>query len=191
MRDIFVLIICFFVHINLCWADIRDIAPPVEFPSNNYPFYLLLIVLGLALIFSLTNLFLTRFKKFKPQGIKPSWVIADERLEELRNRDLLKNGKNKEYYTLLSDIIRRFMEARFSVKAPEMTTQEFLGYLRNSSHLNSGHNELLKEFFNSCDMVKFAKYGPSLKETETSFDMAKKLIHALKEPTMIALERAA
>ena len=72
-----------------------------------------------------------------------------------------------------------------------MTTQEFLGYLRNSRHLNSEHNDLLKEFLNSCDMVKFAKYGPSLKETEMSFDMAKKLINALKEPTMIAPQRTA
>ena len=190
MRNIFVLIISFFVHINPCWADIRDIAPPVDFPSNDYPFYLLLIVLGSTLIVSLINFILKRFKKLKPQGIKPSWVIADERLEELRNRNLPSGEKIKEYYTLLSDIVRRFMEARFSVRVPEMTTQEFLGYIRDSCHLNSEHNELLKEFLNSCDMVKFAKYGPSLKETETSFYMAKKLINALKEPTMIALERA-
>ena len=191
MKNIFVLIISFFVHINLCWADIRDIAPPVDFPSNNYPFYLLLIVLGSALLVSLINFFLKRFKKLKPQGIKPAWVIADERLEALRNLNLPSNGKIKEYYTLLADIIRRFMEVRFSVRVPEMTTQEFLGYLRDSRHLNLEHNELLKEFLNSCDMVKFAKYGPSLKETETSFDMAKKLINALKDPAMIAPGRAA
>ena len=122
--------------------------------------------------------------------MKPSWVIADERLEELKNLNLPSSGKNKEYYTLLSDIVRRFIEARFSLRAPEMTTQEFLGYI-SSRHLNSEHNELLQGFLNSCDMVKFAKYGPSLKETATSFDMAKKLINALKEPTMIAPQRTA
>lgn len=185
------LIISLIIHTDPCRADIRDIAPPVDFPSNNYPFYLLLLVFGSAFIISLINLVLKRLKKLKPKGIKPSWVIANERLEKLRGLNLPRCGEIKRYYTLLSDIIRRFMETRFSVRAPEMTTQEFLGYLKNSGHLSSEHTELLKEFLNSCDMVKFAKYGPNIKETEDSFDVAKKLINDLKEPAMIGPERAA
>lgn len=181
--------LCLIICVSPCWADdIRDIAPPVDFPSANYLLYLMLFILGLSAIVFLINFFIKRFKRLKPAVMKPYWVIADERLEGLRKHGFIKAGKIEEFYILLSYIIRKFLEDHLSVKVPEMTTQEFLGYLRDSSRLNSDHNGLLKKFLNSCDMVKFAKYGPSLMETEESFDIAKKLVNDLKETATLSNE---
>ncbi len=44
-----------------------------------------------------------------------------------------------------------------------MTTEEFLYYLGIIGHLNETQKTALKEFLNSCDMVKFAKYAPTIK----------------------------
>jgi len=72
------------------------------------------------------------------------------------------------------------MENRFKIHAPHMTTDEFLYYLGITGHLNETQKIALKEFLNSCDMVKFAKYAPTIKEALTNFDCAKKLIDETK-----------
>jgi len=62
-----------------------------------------------------------------------------------------------------------------------MTTQEFLLKVKDDSLLSNEHKRLLKEFLSCSDLVKFAKYGPSEKEVDSSFESAKKLIDETKE----------
>ena len=107
---------------------------------------------------------------------KTAYETAYEQLKKLRAMDLPGQGKIQEYYTRLSDIIRRYLESRFSLRAPEMTTEEFLAAVRNSSVLVDAHKDLLKEFLSKCDMVKFAKYGPTPIEMLDSFKAAENLL---------------
>ena len=107
--------------------------------------------------------------------------IAYQALERLKAKDLPRFGKIKEYYIELSDIVRRYMENRFSFRAPEMTTEEFLYFLRESDRLKGAHKNLLKQFLNHCDLVKFAKYGPTGQEIDGSFNFAKKLVDETKD----------
>ena len=171
-----------FVCLGLA-EDIRDVKPPVDLPPNYFFLFAVfllsfLLIIGLAVCY-----FLRKFKKQKarPQIIKPPHVIAFERLEELRKKNLPAAGKIKEFYSELSDIIRRYIEDRFKIRAPEMTTQEFLWHLKDSGDLSSEHKTLLRDFLTSCDMVKFAKYGPSAAEIENSFERAKKFVEETKE----------
>ncbi|MFH1799198.1 MAG: hypothetical protein ABH844_07685 [Candidatus Omnitrophota bacterium] len=92
---------------------------------------------------------------------KSAYEIAYEELDVLKKKDL--PGKNliKEYYVGLSTIVRRYIENRFYLRAPEMTTEEFLIVVKGSSKMAREHKGLLREFLSHCDMVKFAKYGPS------------------------------
>ena len=108
------------------------------------------------------------------------WEIAYENLERLKNENLLARGLIKEYYIRLSDIVRHYLEGRFQLRAPEMTTEEFLHSLQYSTELNAQHKESLKNFLNACDMVKFAKYDPDVRESEQSFLFAKKLVDETK-----------
>jgi len=80
----------------------------------------------------------------------------------------------------VSDITRLYMENRFNIHAPHMTTEEFLYYLGVSGHLNDTQKSSLKDFLNSCDMVKFAKYAPTIKEALNNFGCAQKLIDETK-----------
>jgi hypothetical protein len=95
--------------------------------------------------------------------------------------DLPGKGQVKEYYTRLSDIVRHYLENRFSYRAPEMTTEEFLSFVRGSSRLAGKHKELLADFLSKCDMVKFAKYGPTPIEILDSFKAAESLVEQTKE----------
>jgi hypothetical protein len=111
---------------------------------------------------------------------KPPDVIAHEELNKLKAMDLPGKGRVKEYYIRLSDIVRRYLEGRFSYRAPEMTTEEFLNAVKRSKELTDEHKELLKEFLSHCDMVKFAKYGPTPLEIIDSYKSAERLVDQTK-----------
>ena len=85
-------------------------------------------------------------------------------------------GLFKEFFTGVADITRHYMENRFNIRAPHMSTEEFLYYLGITGHLNETQKAALKDFLNSCDMVKFAKYAPTTNEALINFDLAKRLV---------------
>ena len=165
-----------------CFAQesegLRGIKPPVEFPAN-YFFLLVIVFLALALggFFLFRYFYLKKRNKLQaPVVTRPPYAIACERLENLRLKDFPREGKIQEYYVELSDIVRRYLEGEFLIKAPEMTTEEFLRELKQAPSLVASQKSFLREFLDSCDMVKFAKYGPKIDEIENSFLLAKKLI---------------
>lgn len=160
--------------------DIRDVKGPVDFPANYFLLYLLLGIVLVVVVFFLVRFVLRRRRTKREQSlpIKPFYVVAYERLEDLKAKDLPSKGLIKEYYIELSGIVRRYIEDRFNIKAPDMTTQEFLWFLRDSDSLSDELKDLLKAFLTSCDLVKFAKYGPTRQEMDHSFSSAKKFIDA-------------
>lgn len=164
--------------------DIRDIKGPVYFLTNYLPY---IIIASIAILTAFFFLFRFLFKKMrenredKAREIKPPHIIAYEALTALKARNLPAQGKVKEYYYELSCIVRRYIENRWSVRAPEMTTEEFLSMLKDSDNFSAPHKNLLKEFLNLCDIVKFAKYGPVPNEIDSSFDAATKFIDETKQ----------
>ena len=178
-----------FFFAQLSWAeDIRDVKPPVDFPPNYLLLWIILGLIVVAVVFLLTRFLITksRGKKISVASPKLPHEIAFERLAELQKRNLPAVGQMKEFYSVLSDIIRHYIEERFSIKAPEMTTQEFLWFLNSSSRLLENHKIFLKDFLISCDMVKFAKHAPELNEIDSSFQLAKKFVEETKEtPTLL------
>jgi len=171
---------------------LRDIQGPVSLGSRfNLP--LLPGILVLLAILALLFMFLSRSRK-APAVIpkKPAHEIAYAQLQKLKAKDLIRQGRIKEYYSEVSDIVRRYLENRFLLKAPEMTTEEFLFYVRDYRQLISGHKTLLKAFLLACDLVKFAKYAPPAEEMDAIFVAAKKLVDETKAdlPTALRPEEA-
>jgi hypothetical protein len=158
--------------------DIKDVKPPINMPDL---WWVLLCLLVLIVVAAGIYFFL-RHKKFlqvssKPQVPElPAWEKAYQQLEALRQENLLDKGLFKEFFTRVSDIARHYMENRFNIRAPHMSTEEFLYYLGITGHLNETQKAALKDFLNSCDMVKFAKYAPTTNEALINFDLAKRLV---------------
>jgi len=181
---------------NALWAaagtpamaqELKDVRGPVALPLN-LPVWIALAVLLAALIAWLIGRYYRRFlrsRRISAVSARPDpWQIALDKLEELRQADLPGRGMIKEYYIRLSAIVRWYIEERFSIRAPEMTTEEFLDSLRGSSVLNQNQKQALNEFLTCCDMVKFARYASNRPEMEKSFGLAQKLI----EETRLAVE---
>lgn len=161
--------------------DIRDIKGPVYFRSRIMQFLAAVLAVALlAAIVKAVGFFLKRKKESNARELKP-YEAAYKKLKALKEKDLIEKGLIKEFYIELSDIARRYLEGRFTLKAPEMTTEEFLAKLRESDALNREHKKLLKIFLSRCDLVKFAKYGPDRSEINSSFESAKKLVEETRE----------
>jgi len=160
---------------------IRDVKPPLDLPANPLFLYLGLILLVIAIGFTVWY-FIQKQKQFlKPvEPPKTAWEAAYEQLAALERENFLSNGKIEPYYFQLSNIVRRYIEDRFDIRAPEMTTEEFLYSLKSFDQLDNIQKDSLKEFLNACDMVKFARFSPSMEEAHNGFDLAMKFVNDTK-----------
>ena len=156
-------------------ADIKDIKGPIQF--FRIPWLLLSVLILILAI--LTAVFIIYKRRKERAALKLPHEIALEGLNALHDM-LASGGDAKEYYVGISDCIRRYIESVFKVKAPEMTTEEFLNSLKDSSALSTEQKDLLKAFLNACDLVKFAKYTPTRPEIESVYESAKNFIEETK-----------
>jgi hypothetical protein len=111
---------------------------------------------------------------------KPAHELAYERLRALVKEDLVAAGRIKEFYERISNILRHYIEHRFSLRAPERTTEEFLAELANTDILGSADKARLGEFLEHCDLVKFAKHHPTTEQIQKTFDLVKDFIERTK-----------
>lgn len=174
---------CLLLTLQASADELKDVKRPVNLPEP--PWLLIFMIIAAAAVVIIGIWYWLRRKNTgaKPAVIKSPWGIAYQRLWELRQRDLIGQGKFKEHFIELSDIIRKYIEGRFNIHAPEMTTEEFLGFVKNSPLMEVQYKELLKNFLRLADMVKFAKYDPSPNEAAESFELVKRFVDETKMPT--------
>lgn len=97
---------------------------------------------------------------------------ARRRMTELERRGWPGQGEADAWYVELSDIVRRYIEDRFGVRAPELTTEEFLREAQARLRLQASQRQLLEAFLETCDRVKFAGYRPGATESQRAFEEA-------------------
>lgn len=133
------------------------------------PLALLLLVAGVLLARSL--------RRRARQRVRISaYDVAMRRLSTLQRRGWPKQDEADPWYVELSDIVRRYIEDRYGVRAPELTTEEFLREARQQLRMQSSHRELLEAFLSTCDRVKFAGYRPGESESQQALQAAQRFI---------------
>ena len=162
-------------------ADINDIKPPLLPPETRT--WMLWAAAGIALAAACiaAAVVLRRRRRAETADkapVRPPHQVAYEELDQLADMALVKQGKVKRFYQRLSTILRRYIENRFGLRAPEQTTGEFLETLRQSSVLPAEHKALLKRFLNHCDLVKFAELQPGEGDIKNAFDNCRAFIDA-------------
>ena len=73
-----------------------------------------------------------------------------------------------------------YLENRFGLRSPELTTEEFVEELANSPDLVRSHQRLLREFLNRADLVKFAHLVPDPADVELSLESARSFLEATR-----------
>ena len=85
------------------------------------------------------------------------------------------------FYVELSAIVRRYLEDRFELRAPELTTEEFLEAVAASPDITSDHQQLLRSFLRQADLVKFAHTVPGEGAVEESLRSARRFLEETRE----------
>jgi hypothetical protein len=158
---------------------IKPIKGPVKIPFSILE-YLPWIIAGLLFlaIAGFLIYYLIKRKKGEPIFLlRPSvkyqpheWALME--LEKLRKKKLWQAGKMKEYYTELTDILRKYIEDRFRLMAMESTTGEILEDLEEKIGIQKEFRTTLGKILSMADLVKFAKYMPLPEDHERSMEDA-------------------
>lgn len=80
-------------------------------------------------------------------------------------RPLLEQGDCRGFVIAVSDVLRAYIEGRFALEAPRLSTEEFLLFAEQSDALDEARRLRVAGFLAECDNVKFALHGlerPSL-----------------------------
>jgi hypothetical protein len=167
---------------------LRDIKPPVEIPTG----WVWAFWLAGALLLAAFGFFAWRYwRKRQAQIAIPPIIPAHIRAKQKLEAALALLGQPREFCIIVSDTIRYYLEERFTFRAPERTTEEFLIELRKTNLLTPDQKESLGEFLKSCDLVKFARYEPGEPELRDLHGSAVRLVEETEPvPERIAGERA-
>lgn len=158
-------------------TDIRDIKPPEEVPFDWRPYGLgAAAVLAVGLLGAGLFYVLNRPRRRRLLPPPPPHEVALTALNKLRTRHLIEAGKSEEYYVQLSAIVRRYLEDRFRLRAPEMTTEEFLTTVPGDGRLAPPHRRLLADFLSQADLVKFARHLPTPQDSEGAYTAARRFV---------------
>jgi len=159
-------------------AGLRDIKDPLTV-SKGVPVILITAILLIILVAAGLILWRLYFKRITAQRKEPAPTpdeIAFRELERIEGLGLLEKSKIKEYYYLVSLALRTYLENRFFLNAPEQTTEEFLESVVNSDKLEGKHINILKEYLNHCDLVKYAKFDPGKAQAKALVDTTRRFI---------------
>jgi hypothetical protein len=117
-----------------------------------------------------------RFRKLLPHE------LALQYLEEARR--LMDPEHAREYCFAASNIIRQYIEKRFHLHAPRLTTEEFLRELVEVREaMLASHRALLGNFLEHCDLAKFAGWRYSQADLEAMHASAKAFVQQTASDT--------
>lgn len=107
-----------------------------------------------------------------PAIVLPPEVIALAELERIAALALPARGDFKQHYTLVTDVVRRYVEARYKVEAMDRTTYELMDALERRRVSVDGLEKLLNE----ADLVKFAKFTPTTESAAVAVNRAREIV---------------
>lgn len=171
----------------------KDLKPPLSVPWTLAE---IALYLGILLLAAGLGYLAYRYWKKRKQvqrgevyvpPPKPAHVLAYEELARLKEKNLWQQGLVKEYYTEVTEVLRRYIERRFSVMALEQTTDEILDGLR-SQQPGDGVMERTEKILRRADLVKFAKHQPGISEHEETIAVVYDVVDKTKIVAMTPAE---
>jgi len=163
--------------------SLKDIKKQIEakFSLLDYWIWILVLLIVLLGIYLFNKFFnksnQTATTKKVVIKIAPN-IIATNALDKLEKKKLWQEGKIKEYYSEISEILRTYIDSRFNIIALELTTEEIINKI--SKNISSESTKELRTLLLRSDLAKFAKSKPIDVENNESMLLAKKLVDQTK-----------
>ena len=182
------------VPVDTASFEVRDLKAQI-----NYPVTLAEVLPwvggGLALAAGVAALvwFLRRRSRRKQEALHrdPPHIIALRELDRYRSDKYWAPEKQKAFYSGITDALKNYIDARFGVDAPEMTTAELFAALKSDKDLTPELYSDLKDLFERADFVKFAKFTASDTENAAALPLAVRFVTSTYQAEIEGGEEAA
>ena len=176
--------------------DIKEIWKPPFVLADYYPiiFGILLALFMICVIGYIVQRLRNR-KSALPELLKeelkiPPHELAIRELNEIKLQKLWQQGRNKDYYTQITDTLRRYIFRRFGINAMEMTSYEILDIITRENDARSVY-DTLKKILQLADLVKFAKLHPLPDENDLSIAYSYLFVNQTKQDELTKPEENA
>ncbi|MBQ8062279.1 MAG: hypothetical protein IJ205_10140 [Bacteroidales bacterium] len=169
----------FTIPVDTTTYQIHDIKGQIRYPvtfREILPY--VAVVWGIAFLAVLIwALLSSRRKKVAGESVykDPPYIVALRKLEQFRDSKFWAQDKQKAYYSGITDALREYIDSRYGIDAPEMTTAELFDSL--------GHSDVpadlfveLRRLFETADLVKFAKAYASDEENAAAVPLAVRFV---------------
>ncbi|MBI5507131.1 MAG: hypothetical protein HY903_00130 [Deltaproteobacteria bacterium] len=166
--------------------DIRDLKPLAPLPRARWPYVAGSAALVAALVIGLALWWRRRHRKALVVPPPPPHEVAYAALDLLRQTDFSRPEAVRQYYYGLSEILRTYVEGRFTLNATDLTTEEILPRLTELPQLPAAERVTLKEFLFATDAVKYTTREPTKTDIEQAYEKALAFVEATALTTPVA-----
>lgn len=137
---------------------------------------LLLIGLGVGVYYLVRYIKKLRAKRqgeyVEPVEVRPAEEVALEKLDKIKEEKIWQQGRQKDYHTELTDVVREYIANRFDISSQEQTSAEILADMQQVLKDRKDLFTSLKKMLSLADLVKFAKWNALPDENEQSLRSA-------------------
>lgn len=157
-----------------------EIAPTRDLPPLSWKMVGIAaaVLAGLAALCAIAYLVVRKIKLMvKIHRMSPIERAMYE-LEVLLKKGLPGRGFFKDFYVELTMVVRRYIERRHAVRAPNLTTEEFLRAAQENAAFTPEAIAELRGFLESADMVKFAGVEATPEMADAATGKAKEYLQA-------------
>lgn len=159
--------------------DFKPYQPPHDpeevAPKRNY---LLLAALILIPALFVGWLLFRHFFRPPPPSLPTLRARALAAIQALRERQ--DELGTLAFSVAVCDVLRRYIEDQFSIRASRQTSPEFLATMESSDRFTSEDRELLTVFLQQSDLLKFARIDAGPAEIDELLDRAIRFIHGAR-----------
>lgn len=166
------------------YADVADVDRRIvdylpDFLAD-YGLWILAVIIVLLLgYFTLRRLTSRKGALSEKVIVIPPYERAITDLESLRADKLCEQGREKEFYTRLTDILRQYLNGRFGINAMEMTSTQIRHTLQANEETRLSKRNM-DRVLETADFVKFAKVRPLPDDNIMAFNSAMQFVEDTK-----------
>ncbi len=147
--------------------DLNPVRPALEelvLPGERSPFAWIAAIL--AAIATIAFGIVAWIRRKTVEIVLPPHVVAIRDLDDLEKQGIPSDADAiDDWYVRLSGILRKYVEGRFALQAPRLTTEEFLQLARSSDKLGKDDVEIIRDILDKSDRVKFTEFIPAQSES--------------------------
>ncbi|MEM7229261.1 MAG: hypothetical protein AAF432_10665 [Planctomycetota bacterium] len=152
--------------------------------SRRLGWLTVLWVVGVIVLVALCGYLWWR-RRYGPKPAEPTiapdaWAL--QHLDALRASDVVEHADWDTFYMRLTSTLRGYIERRWSIAAPELTTDEFLRSIPNHAAFPAEHVDMLAGLLRRADMVKFAQQDAATDECREALETSYAFVRSTPPP---------